>query len=104
MTYYVFKMFWLIAAPTSALVLISASAALWAALVRSKCAAWLAAAAAVGLVIAAFAPIGGALTIPLEYRFGFSPPDSHPPDGIIVLGGTSNTGIIAASTLSRAYP
>src|SRR5262245_56416414 len=54
MTYYVFKMFWLIAAPTSALVLISASAALWAALVRSKCAAWLAAAAACGLVIAAF--------------------------------------------------
>jgi uncharacterized SAM-binding protein YcdF (DUF218 family) len=42
--------------------------------------------------------------MPLEHRFGFSPPDSHPPDGIIVLGGTSNTGIIAASTLSRAYP
>src|SRR5262249_28197133 len=104
MTYYVFKVFWLIAAPTSALVLISASAALWAALVRSKCAVWLAAAAACGLVIAAFTPIGGALTMPLEHRFGFSPPDSPPPDGIIVLRGTSNAGIIAASTRSRAYP
>ena len=42
--------------------------------------------------------------MPLEHRFGFSPSDSYPPDGIIVLGGTSNTGIIAASKLSRAYP
>jgi uncharacterized SAM-binding protein YcdF (DUF218 family) len=104
MIYYFSKVLWLIAAPTSALVLISASATLWAVLGRSKWASRLAAAAACGLVIGAFTPIGLALTVPLERRFAFSPPDSHPPEGIIVLGGTSNAGIVAALTLSRAYP
>ena len=61
MTYYISKVFWLLAAPTSALVLIGASAALWAVLGNSNCAAWLAAAAACGLVIGAFTPIGLAL-------------------------------------------
>src|SRR6516225_877589 len=69
MTYYVSKVFWLLAAPTSALVLISAIAALWAVLGGSKCAAWLAAAATCVLVIGAFTPIGIALTVPLETRF-----------------------------------
>src|SRR5262245_31406970 len=105
MIYYVSKVLWLIAAPTSALVLISASAALWAALGSSKGAAWLAAAAACGLVIAAFTPIGLALTMPLEHRFGFSPPNSQAsPDGIIVLAGSSYAGIDAVSALSRDYP
>ena len=105
MTYYVSKVFWLIAAPTSALVLISAIAALWAVLRSSKCAAWLAAAAACGLVIGAFTPIGVALIVPLEYRFAFSPPDSQaPPDGIIVLAGGGITGIDAVPALSRDYP
>jgi uncharacterized SAM-binding protein YcdF (DUF218 family) len=99
------KLLWLIAAPTSALVLISASAALWALLGSSKCAAWLAAAATCGLLIGAFTPIGIALTGPLEHRFVFSPPDSQaPPDGIIVLAGASNAGIEAAVALSRDYP
>jgi uncharacterized SAM-binding protein YcdF (DUF218 family) len=105
MIYYVSKVLWLIAAPTSALVLISASAALWAALGSSKGAAWLAAAAACGLVIAAFTPVGLALTMALEHRFGFLPPNSQaPPDGIIVLGGSSLPGIDAVSALSRDYP
>src|SRR5262245_53942946 len=102
---YVSKVLWLIAAPTSALVLISASAALWAVLGRSKCGAWLAAAAGCGLVIGAFTPIAAALAIPLEYRFSFSPPDSQaPPDGIIVLGGSSLRGIDTVEALSRDYP
>jgi len=105
MIYYVSKVIWLIAAPTSALVLISASAALWAALGRSKCAAWLATAAACGLVIGAFTPIGVALTMPLEYRFGVAPSYSQAsPDGIIVLGGSGLYGIDAAEALSRDYP
>src|SRR5262249_35620539 len=88
-----------------ALVLISASAALWTALVRSKCAAWLAAAAACGLVFAAFTPIGGALIVPLEHRFGFLPPDSQAPPGrIIGLAGSHFTGIDAVLALSRNYP
>jgi uncharacterized SAM-binding protein YcdF (DUF218 family) len=105
MIYHVSKVFWLIAAPTSALVLISAIAALWAVLGRSNIGAWLAAAAACGLVIGAFTPIGAALTVPLEYRFPFWQPDSQaPPDGIIVLAGAGNAGIDAASALSRDYP
>ena len=105
MIYYVSKVLWLIAAPTSALVLIGASAALWALLGRSDCAAWLAAVAACGLAIGAFTPIGFALSIPLEYRFPFSPPDSQAhPDGIIVLGGSSFHGMDAVEALSRGYP
>jgi len=105
MTYYVSKVLWLMAAPTSALVLISASAALWAALGRSKWAVWLAAAAACGLVIAAFTPIGLVLTMLLEHRFDFSPPNSQaPPDGIIVLAGSGYYGIDAVPALSRDYP
>ena len=105
MTYYVSKVFWLIAAPTSALVLISAIAALWAVLGNSKFQALLASAAACGLVIGAFTPIGVALTVPLEYRFPFRQADSQaPPDGIIVLAGAGNAGIDAVSALSRDYP
>jgi len=74
MIYYVSKVFWLIAAPTSALVLISAIAALWAVLGSSKFAARLASAAAC------------------------------PPDGIIVLAGAGDAGINAALALSRDYP
>jgi uncharacterized SAM-binding protein YcdF (DUF218 family) len=106
MIYYVSKTFWLIAAPTIALVLISAITTLWAVLGSSKCAAWLAAAAACGLVIGAFTPIGVALLLPLERRFmAFSPSDSQaPPDGIIVLAGASDAGIDAVSVLSPDYP
>ena len=105
MIYYVSKVFWLIAAPTNALVLISGIAAFWALLGSSKYAVWLAAAAACGLVIGAFTPIGVTLTVPLEYRFPFWQPDSQaPPDGIIVLAGAGNAGIDAVSALSRDYP
>jgi hypothetical protein len=79
MTYYVSKIFWLLAAPTSALVLISAIGALWAVLGSSNWAAWLAAAAACGLVIGAFTPIGLALAVPLENRFPFSRPIRRSP-------------------------
>jgi uncharacterized SAM-binding protein YcdF (DUF218 family) len=105
MTYYVSKVFWLLAAPTGALVLISAIAALWAVLGSSNCANWLAAAAACVLVIGAFTPIGLALTVPLANRFPFSPPDSQaPPDGIIILAGGGHDVIDAVSTLSQDYP
>jgi uncharacterized SAM-binding protein YcdF (DUF218 family) len=103
MTYYVSKLLWLIAAPTSALVLISAIAALWAVLGSSKSAAWVAAVATCGLVIGGFTPTGLALMGPLEHRFPFLPPSSQaPPDGIIVLAGAGSAGIEAA-TLSRDY-
>src|SRR5262245_48298032 len=105
MIYYASKLFWLIVAPTSILVLSSAIAAFWAVLGNSKCAAWLAAGSACGLVIGAFTPIALALIAPLEYRFPFSSPNSRgPPDGIIVLAGSGNTGIDAVPALSQAYP
>jgi uncharacterized SAM-binding protein YcdF (DUF218 family) len=105
MTYYVSKVFWLLAAPTSALVLISAITALWAVLGSSNCAAWLGVAAACGLVIGAFTPIGLALTVPLENRFPFSRPDPRrPPDGIIILAGGGSDAIDAVSTVSQGYP
>jgi uncharacterized SAM-binding protein YcdF (DUF218 family) len=104
MIYYVSKVFWLVAAPTRALVLISAIAALWAELGGSKCAAWLAAAAACGLVIGAFTPIGVALMVPLKHRFQFSPPDLQAPDGIILLAGSGSSGIDTVSVLSQDYP
>jgi uncharacterized SAM-binding protein YcdF (DUF218 family) len=104
MIYYGSKVFWLIAAPTSALILITAIAAFWAVLHGSTCAAWLAAAAACGLVIAAFTPIGVALMVPLENRFAFSLPDSQAdPDGIIVLAGHS-AGSDALAALSQRFP
>jgi uncharacterized SAM-binding protein YcdF (DUF218 family) len=105
MTYYLSKIFWLLAAPTNALILISAIAAVWAVLGRSNCAARLAAVAACVLVIGALTPIGLALRTPLEYRFPFSPPDPQAsPDGIILLGGGNITGIDAALALSKEYP
>jgi hypothetical protein len=67
--------------------------------------AWLAALVACGLVVGTFTPIGIALTVPLEHRFAFSPPDSQPPpDGIILLNGSGLGGIEAMSTLSKNYP
>jgi uncharacterized SAM-binding protein YcdF (DUF218 family) len=104
MIYYVSKWFWLIAAPTRALVLINAIAAFWAVLHGSTSAAWLAAAAASGLVIAAFTPIGVALMVPLENRFAFSLPDSQAAlDGIIVLAGHGAESD-ALAALSQRFP
>jgi uncharacterized SAM-binding protein YcdF (DUF218 family) len=105
MIYYLSKVFWLIAAPTNALVLISAITAFWAVLRNPNRVAWLAATVACGLVIGTFTPIGVALTVPLEYRFGFSTSDSQvPPDGIILLGGGGLDEIWAVVGLSHDYP
>ena len=104
MASYLSKAFWLLAAPTSALILITGTTTLWAVLGSSKCAAWLAAAAACGLVIAAFTPIGLALAVPLEHRFPFSRPDPQvPQDGVIMLP-SGGAGIDAVSKLSQDYP
>jgi uncharacterized SAM-binding protein YcdF (DUF218 family) len=104
MIYYFSKVFWLIAAPTNALVLISAIAAFWAVLRSPNRATWLAAAAVCGLVIATFTPIGLALTVPLERRFTLPPtPSQAAPDGIIFLGG-DDCALRAMAVLSQNYP
>lgn len=105
MIYYVSKVFWLLAAPTNALVLLSAIAAVWTLLRSPNCGAWLTAGAAFGLVIGTFTPIGIALTLPLEYKFMLSLSDSQdPPDGIILLFGSGIGGLEAVSALSQTYP
>jgi uncharacterized SAM-binding protein YcdF (DUF218 family) len=105
MTYYVSKAFWLFAAPTSALILISASAGLFALLRNSEWAAWLAAAAAGGLVIGAFTPIGLVLAMPLEGRFPLSQPKLPiAPDGVIMLPGGAAEGLKVVSRLGQDYP
>jgi uncharacterized SAM-binding protein YcdF (DUF218 family) len=105
MTYYTSKIFWLLAAPTNALILISAIAAFWALLRGRNWMTWLGATVACGLLIGTFTPLGLVLTMPLEYRFKFSPPDPQAsPDGIILLGGGGIGGIDAMSTLSNEYP
>ena len=99
MIYYVSKVFWRIAAPTNALVLISAIVAFWAVLHSPNCVAWLAAAVACGLVIGTFTPIGAVLTMPLEYRFAASRSDSQArPDGIILLGGVGSDPALPEGT------
>jgi uncharacterized SAM-binding protein YcdF (DUF218 family) len=105
MIYYVAKMFWLIAAPTNALVLISAIAAFWAVLRSPNRVTWLAAAVACGLFVGTFTPIGAALTLPLEYRFAFERSDSQASlDGIILIGGVGLEGIAVVEVLSHDYP
>jgi len=104
MIYYISKMSWLLAAPTSALILISATATIWAVLRRSQRAAFLAIGVTWGLVIGAFTPAGIALTVPLENRFVFSWSNDAPPDGIIVLGGDTGGGIHALAVLSQNFP
>jgi uncharacterized SAM-binding protein YcdF (DUF218 family) len=104
MIYYGSKLFWLIAAPTSALVSIAVIAACWAVLYGPTYAAWLATAAACGLAIAAFTPIGLALMVPLENRFAFSLSDLRTaPDGIIVLAGNGARSD-ALEALSQRFP
>jgi hypothetical protein len=98
MIYYLGKAFWLLAAPTS-------GAGLFAVFGNSPWAAWLAATAACGLVIAAFTPIGLALTVPLGTRFPLLQPDPRVPgDGIIMLPGGAGEGIAALSKLGQEYP
>jgi uncharacterized SAM-binding protein YcdF (DUF218 family) len=105
MTYYISKAFWLFAAPTRALILISASAGLFAVLGNVQWAAWLAATAACGLVIAAFTPIGLALAAPLETRFPVSQPDPQLScDGVILLPGATGEGIAALVKLGQNRP
>ena len=105
MIYYVSKVYWLIAAPTNAMVLIGAITAFWAVLRSPNRVTWLAALVACGLIIGTFTPIGIALTAPLEYRFAFSRSDSQaPPDGIILLGGSGIGAVWAMSALSQDYP
>jgi uncharacterized SAM-binding protein YcdF (DUF218 family) len=103
MFYPISKVFWPLFAPSNVLILITAAAAVFALLLRSKLAAWLAAIGGCTLVIGGFTPIGYWLVQPLENRFPQWQADFQPPvDGVIVLGGTMGT--IELLELSQDFP
>jgi uncharacterized SAM-binding protein YcdF (DUF218 family) len=105
MFYPISKAVWLLAAPSSALILITAAATVWAALRPSKWAAWLAAAGACSLLIGGFTPVGYWLTLPLENRFPQWEAGSQSiVDGIIVLGGEVGERITILAELTRDFP
>jgi uncharacterized SAM-binding protein YcdF (DUF218 family) len=94
---------WPIFAPSNVLILITAAAAVFALLLQSKLAAWLAAIGGCALVIGGFTPVGYWLILPLENRFPQWRADFQPlVDGVIVLGGTGVT--TALVKLSRDFP
>ena len=63
------QVFWPIFAPSNVLIFITSAAAVFALLLRSKLAAWLAAIGGCALIIGSFTPVSYWLTLPLENRF-----------------------------------
>lgn len=105
MIYYVSKTFWMVAAPTNVLILITAAAAFWALIRNSKTAARLVVLSTCGLVIGGFTQVGLWAMAPLEDRFPDWDPNSQTtPYGIILLGGDSGEGIIVLAQLSQQFP
>jgi uncharacterized SAM-binding protein YcdF (DUF218 family) len=104
MFYLLSKVSWLVVAPTTALILITAAASLWSAIRSSKWAAQLAAIGACGLLVAGFTPLGTWLTVPLEIRFPrWQAGAQAAPDGIIVLGGDAGDRLMTLLELSRRF-
>jgi len=105
MFYFFSKLFWLIAAPTTALLLLTVGASFWTALRKSRRAAWLAAIGASGLAIGGLTPASSWLMIPLENRFPqWETGPQAAPNGIVILGGESGERIAALVELSRRFP
>jgi hypothetical protein len=83
MFYPISQVFWPIFAPSNVLIFITAAAAVFALLLQSKLAAWLAAIGGCALIIGSFTPVSYWLTLPLEnrlphWRAGFQPPVISP--------------------------
>jgi uncharacterized SAM-binding protein YcdF (DUF218 family) len=120
MFFLVSKVFWLIAEPVGALVLIACVGVALAFTRWARIGRWLSTLAAFGLLIIVFTPIGSALLLPLENRFPPPPADLPAPTGIIVLGGgleaakseargqaildTEGSRLTAGLELARRYP
>ena len=103
MFYPISQVFWPIFAPSNVLIFITSAAAVFALLLQSKLAAWLAAIGGCALIIGSFTPVSYWLTLPLENRFphwraGFQPLV----DGVIVLSGSG--GPIELVQLSQDFP
>lgn len=97
MFFYIAKIGWFLAQPSSALLILLAVGVslLWSRYARAGRRLVLAATA--GLTIAGLSPLGHALMLPLENRFTPADLDAGPPpDGIILLGGAQDMLVSAA--------
>lgn len=97
MFFYLSKIVWFFAQPSSLLILAAALGAglLWGRFARAG--RRLVTISTILLLVAAYTPLGQALILPLENRF--SPADlsqGTPPDGLIVLGGAQDMLVTAA--------
>jgi uncharacterized SAM-binding protein YcdF (DUF218 family) len=99
MFFYLSKILWFFANPSSFLVAVTLLAILLGAGSSARWRRWwrgLALVAGLGLGVAGFSPLGAWLLRPLEDRFPVPPLDGLDPAGIIVLGGPIETAIGAA--------
>jgi uncharacterized SAM-binding protein YcdF (DUF218 family) len=114
------KLFWLVLAPDSLLLILVLLS--WALLWRgaAKGARWFLGCAAAGLLLVAFLPMGEWLLYPLERRFPVNPALPQKIDGIVVLGGAEDAILssawgqvevgaaaerfLASMALARRYP
>ena len=90
------KVIWFVVAPANLLLLaiLAGAAAGWAGWRRAGRAGR--AVGIAGLALLGLSPIGALLLRPLENRFPQPPADMPAPDGIVVLGGSTNESISAA--------
>ncbi|WP_018390634.1 YdcF family protein [Ancylobacter sp. FA202] len=95
MFFYASKIFWLVAAPSTLLTLLTL-AGLALTLHWPRLGLTLATVGAVGLLLIGLGPFGRMMLVPLEGRFPSYVEDGRPVDGIIVLGGSELPGISAA--------
>lgn len=120
MFYFVSKILWFFLTPSTALVTLAIAGL---ALMRTRVAPigwWMTASAAALMLLAGLSPLAYWIMRPLEERFPAFADDGKPIDGIIVLGGTFDTGptlahhqmalnetgerIVALGDLARRYP
>jgi uncharacterized SAM-binding protein YcdF (DUF218 family) len=86
MFFYLSKLFWFVAQPTNALVLIAMLGVALLVVGRNRAGRWLAGFGALGLLAGGLLPIGSILLRPLEDRFP-QVADAGRVDGVIILGG-----------------
>jgi uncharacterized SAM-binding protein YcdF (DUF218 family) len=99
------KVLWLLAAPASALILITAAGISWAVLRKSISGMRLGFAGACALLLCSFTPVYTWFLLPLENRFPeWEASSQSAPDGIIAVGGDAGEGLAVLIELGRHFP
>ena len=114
------KVFWLLAAPSNALIFVAMIGLALLAVGVGRLGAGLISVAVIGQMVFGFSPLANYIVSPLEERFPPFVNDGRPVDGIILLGGAevpdvalsrsipalndAGERIIAFSALARTYP